>query len=66
MSLAHVRKTWEPFMSGFYCQDTSIRYPYQDADTVSDTMLLLVCVAVPLALVSFLQCFYFVRVDLYL
>lgn len=47
-----VKKAWPLFERGMFCDDSSIRYPYTDHETVSDTMLLLFGVAMPVALVS--------------
>ncbi|XP_045180027.2 phospholipid phosphatase 1-like [Mercenaria mercenaria] len=37
----------EPFRRGFFCDDETIRYPYKD-DTVSDTMVAVIFVVVPI------------------
>lgn len=45
-----VKKVWSPFERGMYCDDESIRYPYTDHETVSDTALMLFGVAMPVGL----------------
>lgn len=47
-----VRNTWVPVEQGFFCQDTSLRYPYVDQESISDKLLLLGGVAGPVGSVS--------------
>lgn len=46
-----VLKRIEPVRMGFYCDDTSIRYPYKE-DTVPDWSLFIAVFAIPLFTVS--------------
>jgi phosphatidate phosphatase len=41
----------KPFQRGFYCDDTSIRYPYKDS-TVTDAELIGYSLSVPILLVK--------------
>jgi len=47
-----VRKTWDPVERGFFCDDTSIRYPYDPHEKISDKAFLLGCVSLPMGVVS--------------
>nr|XP_045622645.1 phospholipid phosphatase 3-like isoform X1 [Procambarus clarkii] len=50
-----VKKVWSPFERGMFCQDESIRYPFTDHETVSDTTLMLFGVAMPMGLMCLLE-----------
>ncbi|XP_066967218.1 phospholipid phosphatase 1 isoform X1 [Macrobrachium rosenbergii] len=54
-SIFVVKKVWSPFERGMFCDDESIRYPYSDYESVSDTALLLFGVAMPVGLISLLE-----------
>lgn len=41
----------EPFRRGFFCDDETIQYPYKE-DTVSDTMVAVLFIVVPIIIVS--------------
>ncbi|CAL4059522.1 unnamed protein product, partial [Meganyctiphanes norvegica] len=43
-SIFVIKKTRKPFERGIYCDDESIRYPYTEDETVSDTALISFCV----------------------
>ncbi|XP_047736607.1 phospholipid phosphatase 1 isoform X3 [Hyalella azteca] len=49
------KKTWVPSQRGFFCDDTSIRYPFVDHETVGDTSLLGVGVLLPIATILGLE-----------
>ncbi len=46
-----------PYRRGFFCSDTSIRFPFQRNETVSETMLLAGAVAVPVIVVCMIYYF---------
>ena len=44
----------DPFQRGFYCDDTSIRFPYKDS-TVTDVELMCYSLVVPIILVKLFE-----------
>ena len=49
--LSTVSRLVDPVSRGFYCNDESIRYPYQDHPIVSEWALMVFTVLVPMAVV---------------
>ena len=41
-----------PTRRGFFCDDESIRYPYNDTDTISSTVVAIVCITATSSTVS--------------
>ena len=41
-----------PARRGFFCDDESIRYPYNDTDTISSTVVAIVCITATSSTVS--------------